>query len=285
MKEPGVEILPGSAGLADWRSKIMNSQSLGRLAGKRVLVTGASSGIGKALALAFAKEGAAVAIGANQRASQAQQVANSIAAGGGKAIVVVGDLVSKKDTNRIVDEAVTGLSGLDTFVHCAGVDVTQTALVHETSDEIWDQMVTIHMTSAFRIARRAIPTLLKNQASSVLLVGSVAGLVGWAGDVAYNVAKAGLHHLAKCIAADYAKTGLRANAIAPGVIDTPLTRAYASGMEGGLEAGMLELAKMHPIGRYATVEEVTGAAVYLVSDESRFVTGVILPIDGGLTMV
>ncbi len=263
----------------------MNSQYSGRLTGKRVLVTGASSGIGKAFALAFAKEGAAVALGANKRAAQAQQVAQSITAVGGKATVVVGDLVSNKDTNRIVDEAVNGLGGLDTFVHCAGVDVAQTALVHETSNEIWDQMITIHMTSAFRIARRALPTLLSNQLSSVLFVGSVAGLVGWTGDVAYNVAKAGLHHLAKCIAADYAKAGLRANAIAPGVIDTPLTRAYASGMEGGLDAGMIELAKMHPIGRYATVDEVTGAAVYLISDEARFVTGIILPIDGGLTMV
>lgn len=263
----------------------MVSQSLGRLAGKRVLITGASSGIGKALALAFAKEGAAVALGANQRAAQALQVSQSISDAGGKAMVVVGDLVSHKDTNRIVDEAVDGLGGLDTFVHCAGVDVLQTAPVHETSDEIWNQMITVHLTSAFWLAKRAIPSLLNNKTSSVLFVGSVAGLVGWAGDVAYNVAKAGLHHLAKCIAADYAKTCLRANVIAPGVIDTPLTRAYASGMEGGLEAGMLELAKMHPMGRYATVEEVTGAAVYLTSDEARFVTGIILPIDGGLTMV
>ena len=148
----------------------MGSESLGRLAGKRVLITGASSGIGKALALSFAKEGAAVALGANQRASQAQQIAHSISVVGGKAIVVVGDLVSNQDTDRIVDEAVNGLGGLDTFVHCAGVDVLQTAPVHETSDEIWNQMITVHLTSAFRIAKRAIPSLLKNENSSVLFV-------------------------------------------------------------------------------------------------------------------
>ena len=125
----------------------MGSESLGRLAGKRVLITGASSGIGKALALSFAKEGAAVALGANQRASQAQQIAHSISVVGGKAIVVVGDLVSNQDTDRIVDEAVNGLGGLDTFVHCAGVDVLQTAPVHETSDEIWNQMITVNLTS------------------------------------------------------------------------------------------------------------------------------------------
>jgi NAD(P)-dependent dehydrogenase (short-subunit alcohol dehydrogenase family) len=89
----------------------------------------------------------------------------------------------------------------------------------------------------------------------------------------------------RCIAADYAKAGLRANAIAPGVIDTPLTRGYAGGMEGGEEAGMKVLAGLHPLGRYARPDEVAGAALYLASDKAAFITGVILPVDGGMTMI
>jgi NAD(P)-dependent dehydrogenase (short-subunit alcohol dehydrogenase family) len=150
---------------------------------------------------------------------------------------------------------------------------------------MWDQMLALHTTAAFRLSKRLIPTLLRGSNPSIIFIGSVAGMVGWQDDVAYNVAKAGLHHLARCIASDYAKAGLRANVIAPGVIDTPLTRGYASGMEGGIEAGLKVLAAMHPMGRYAQPEEIAGAAVFLASDRARFVTGVILPVDGGLTNV
>jgi NAD(P)-dependent dehydrogenase (short-subunit alcohol dehydrogenase family) len=99
------------------------------------------------------------------------------------------------------------------------------------------------------------------------------------------VAKAGLQHLARCIASDYAKTGLRANVIAPGVIDTPLTRYYAAGMPGGQAEGLKVLAAMHPMGRYAAAEEIAGVALFLASDKASFITGVVLPVDGGLTMV
>lgn len=256
-----------------------------RLDGKRALVTGGSSGIGAAIVKALAASGAHVAIGASRRVEQARQMAETIRAGGGTATAIAADLAHAENCQRLVDEAVSALGGLDILIHSAGIDVTQTASLHETPDETWDQMLAIHLTAAFHISKRAIPALLKNPASSVLFVGSVAGIVAWEGDVAYNVAKAGLHHLARCIAADYSKQGLRANAIAPGVIDTPLTRGYASGMPGGEAEGMKVLAGLHPVGRYAAVEEVASAAVYLVSDQASFITGTVLPIDGGLTMI
>jgi NAD(P)-dependent dehydrogenase (short-subunit alcohol dehydrogenase family) len=127
--------------------------------------------------------------------------------------------------------------------------------------------------------------LLNGTNPSVIFIGSINGLIAWEGDVAYSVAKAGLHHLARCIASDYAKQGLRANVIAPGVIDTPLTRNYASGMEGGEVSGLKVLASLHPVGRYAKPDEVAGAAVFLASDKASFITGTVLPVDGGLTMV
>jgi NAD(P)-dependent dehydrogenase (short-subunit alcohol dehydrogenase family) len=119
----------------------------------------------------------------------------------------------------------------------------------------------------------------------MVFIGSVCGLVAWEGDVAYNVAKAGLQHLARCIASAYAKQGLRANVIAPGVIDTPLTRNYASGMPGGEAEGLKTLAAMHPIGRYAEPDEIAHAAAFLASDKASFITGTVLPIDGGLVNV
>ncbi len=257
----------------------------GILAGQRAYVTGGSSGIGAAIVKAFATQGARVAIGASRHADQARAAARSLPASGGNHIVVQADLYDHQQTIRAADEVIAGLGGLDIFVHSAGIDVTQTAPTHETSDELWDRMMTLHLTAAFRLSKRLIPALLKGNKPSIIFIGSVCGLVAWEGDVAYNVAKAGLHHLARCIASDYAKAGLRANVISPGVIDTPLTRNYAGGMPGGEAEGLRVLANMHPVGRYAEPNEIAEAAAFLASDKASFITGVVLPIDGGLTMV
>lgn len=258
---------------------------IGKFTGRRAYVTGGSSGIGAAVVAALAAEGADVAIGASQRARQAEAAAAKLQAQGRRVVVIKADLSNRAETDHAADEVLRELGGLDIFVHCAGIDVTQTNPTHDTPDETWDRMLAIHLTAAFRLSKRLLPALLKGSRPSVTFVGSVAGLVAWEGDVAYNVAKAGLHHLARCIAADYAKQGLRANAIAPGVIDTPLTRGYASGMEGGEEAGMKMLSGLHPIGRYATPDEVAATVMFLASDEAGFITGTVLPVDGGMTMI
>ena len=257
----------------------------GILAGRRAYVTGGSSGIGAAIVKTFAQEGARVAIGASRHADEARAMARDLPSSGGKHTVVQADLYDRQQTERAADEVITGLGGLDIFVHSAGIDVTQTAPTHETSDELWDRMMTLHLTAAFRLSKRLIPALLKGTNPSIVFIGSVCGLVAWQDDVAYNVAKAGLQHLGRCIASDYAKLGLRANIIAPGVIDTPLTRNYASGMPGGEAEGLKTLANMHPIGRIASANEIAEAAAFLASDKASFITGVVLPIDGGLTMV
>jgi NAD(P)-dependent dehydrogenase (short-subunit alcohol dehydrogenase family) len=257
----------------------------GLLQGRRAYVTGGSSGIGAAVVQALAAEGADVAIGASRHSEQAKAAALRLATGGRKAVVIQADLLDRRATDEAARQVIAELGGLDIFVHCAGIDVSQTAVTHQTPDETWDRMMALHLTAAFRLSKALLPELVKGKNPSVTFVGSVAGLVAWEGDVAYNVAKAGLHHLARCIAADYAKQGLRANAIAPGVIDTPLTRGYASGMEGGEAAGMKVLAGLHPIGRYATPEEVAGAVLFLSSDKAGFITGAILPVDGGMTMI
>ena len=255
----------------------------GLLGGKRAYVTGGSSGIGAAIVKVFAEEGARVAIGASAHAKEAAAMAKSLPGGGH--IVVQADLYDREAIARAADEVVGGLGGLDIFVHSAGIDVTQTALTHETSEETWDKMISLHLNAAFFLSKRLIPTMLKGNKPAMVFIGSVCGLVAWEGDVAYNVAKAGLQHLARCIASDYAKQGLRANTIAPGVIDTPLTRNYAAGMPGGEAEGLKTLAAMHPIGRTAEPDEIAHAAAFLASDKASFITGTVLPIDGGLVNV
>lgn len=257
----------------------------GILAGRRAFVTGGSSGIGAAIVETFAAEGADIAIGASRHADRARATAKRLSAAGRRAVVIEADLLDREATDRAAGQAIKDLGGLDIFVHCAGIDVSQTAPTHQTPDETWDRMLALHLTAAFRISKRVIPALLNGTNPSIIFIGSVAGLVAWEGDVAYNVAKAGLHHLARCIAADYAKSGLRANVLAPGVIDTPLTRGYAAGMDGGEAAGMKVLAGLHPMGRYAKPAEVASAALFLASANATFITGAILPVDGGMTMV
>ena len=252
---------------------------------KRVYVTGGSSGIGTAICEAFAAEGARVAIGASRRVAEAEALLKRIRSKGGDGLIVRANLHSREETDRAADEVLKGLGGLDVFVHSAGIDVSQSFPVHQTTDETWDNMISLHVTAAFRLSKRLIPALLQGTNPSIIFIGSINAIVAWEGDVGYSVAKAGLHHLARCIAADYAKQGLRANVLAPGVIDTPLTRSYASGMPGGEAEGLKTLAGLHPMGRYAMPHEVAGAAVFLASEKASFITGAVLPVDGGLTMV
>jgi NAD(P)-dependent dehydrogenase (short-subunit alcohol dehydrogenase family) len=253
------------------------------LAGKRAYVTGGSSGIGAAIVKTFAEEGARVAIGASTHAKEAEAMAKTLPGSGH--VVVKADLTDRKQIAQAAQDVIAGLGGLDIFVHSAGVDVTQTAVAHETSEALWDKMMDLHLNAAFFLSKALIPTLLKGNKPALVFIGSVCGLVAWEGDVAYNVAKAGLQHLARCLASDYAKQGLRANVIAPGVIDTPLTRNYAGGMPGGEAEGLKTLAAMHPIGRIAVPQEIASAAAFLASDKASFITGTVLPIDGGLVNV
>ena len=255
----------------------------GLLSDKRAYVTGGSSGIGAAIVKTFAEEGARVAIGASTHAREAEALAKSLPNNGH--LVVQADLTDRKQIAQAANDVVVGLGGLDIFVHSAGIDVTQTAVAHETSDALWDKMMDLHLNAAFFLSKALIPTMLKGNKPAMVFIGSVCGLVAWEGDVAYNVAKAGLQHLARCIASDYAKQGLRANVIAPGVIDTPLTRNYAAGMPGGEAEGLKTLAAMHPIGRIAVPAEIAGAVAFLASDKASFITGTVLPIDGGLVNV
>src|SRR5262245_50672419 len=149
----------------------------GILAGRRAYVTGGSSGIGAAIVKAFAAEGARVAIGASSQAQRAQATAKTLPVSGDPHIVVRANFYDKAETQRAADEVIAGLGGLDIFVHSAGIDVTRTAPTHETSDELWDQMMGLHLNAAFRLSKRLIPALLQGKSPSIIFIGSVCGLV------------------------------------------------------------------------------------------------------------
>jgi NAD(P)-dependent dehydrogenase (short-subunit alcohol dehydrogenase family) len=257
---------------------------MGRLAAKRALVTGASSGIGAGIARAFAREGAAVAACGRDIERTAATRAD-IEAAGGRAIALVGDVARSADVDRIVAAAVAELGGVDLLVNCAGIgELDGWVPVHEHSLDAWQRTLDVNLTGAFLMARAVIPHMLTAGAGAMVHVSSVCSITVWPGDSAYGVSKAGLDALSNHIAVEYAKAGIRSNTVQPGEILTPLheSAASASADAARWERDVLE---RHPIGRFGTVDEIAEAAVFLCSDACGFLTGASIPIDGGYSRV
>src|SRR3990172_876609 len=257
-----------------------------RLEGKRALVTGASSGIGRAIAERFAAEGAAVAAGAHRSREGAGETLRRVRAAGSDGLVVLGDVADEADAARIVAEAAAGLGGLDVVVNNAGIDHTSGPIeIADLDAELWDRINAVNLRGPFLVSKYAIPHLLARGGGAVLGIGSVGGLVAWPGAGAYSCAKAGMHTLMRTIAVEYADRGIRANCICPGVIEgTAMHEAYllAATDRDAFERAAREL---HPVKRFGTPDEIAALAVTLCSDEARFVTGALIPAGGGLTAV
>ena len=259
---------------------------MGRLEGKRALVTGASSGIGRAIAERFAAEGAAVAVGAQRGREAAEETLRRVRAAGSDGLVVLGDVADEGDAARIVAEAAAGLGGLDVVVNNAGIDHTSGPIeIADLDVELWDRINAVNLRGPFLVSKYAIPHLLARGGGAVLGIGSVGGLVAWPGAGAYSAAKAGMHTLMRTIAVEYADRGIRANCICPGVIEgTAMHEAY---LQAATDRDAFERAarELHPVKRFGTPDEIAALAVTLCSDEARFVTGALIPADGGLTAV
>jgi NAD(P)-dependent dehydrogenase (short-subunit alcohol dehydrogenase family) len=249
-------------------------------------VTGASTGIGRAIAVRFAAEGASVAIGVHSNLEAAEETLGRVRNEGGRGLIVRGDVAEEADAARIVGETVAALGGLDTIVLNAGIDdLSGPTDVADYDIPIWDRIVAVNLRGAFLVARFGLPHLLSNGGGAVLGIGSVGGLVAWPGASAYCAAKAGLHALVQTIAVENAEQGIRANCICPGVIEgTAMHEGYLaeSSDPDALEEAALRL---HPMGRFGRPEEIAALAVALCSDEAAFVTGALLPADGGFTAV
>jgi 3-oxoacyl-[acyl-carrier protein] reductase len=256
---------------------------LGRLEGKRALVTGASSGIGREVANRFAREGANVAVGGRDP-ERTQRTVDEIAARGATAVSALGDVSEPESARAVVDGAAAALGGLDCVVSNAGIDVSDWIPVHEWDVEAFDEILRVNLRGPFLVAKYAIPHLLAAGGGSLVHMSSVCAITVWSGDCGYDVSKAGLNMLSDHIAVEYGARGIRSNTLMPGVIETELHRSVMDSMEGGAEMEAALLTK-HPIGRFGRVEEVADACVLLCADEAGFMTGANISIDGGYSRV
>ncbi len=257
---------------------------MNRLPGKRAIVTGASSGIGEGIAKALAREGAQVALWARDR-ERTEAVREAIAADGGVVHALLGDVSDPATVQEAVDEAASAMDGIDTVVNCAGIgELDGWVPVHEHSLGAWERTLAVNLTGPFLIEKASIPHMLDAGGGAFLHISSVCSLTVWAGDSAYSVSKAGLNMLSDHIAVEYGKHGIRSNTLCPGEILTPMHETAASASADAREWERQVLSR-HPIGRFGEVAEVAEDAVFLCSDESGFLTGANVPIDGAYSRV
>jgi NAD(P)-dependent dehydrogenase (short-subunit alcohol dehydrogenase family) len=243
---------------------------------KSVIVTGATSGIGRATAIAFAREGASLVL-TGRDAQQLRDAAGAVAASGGTAVNCAVDITSDDAPEQIVKAALDGFGGIDVLVNAAGVIAGGT--LENTSDETWDAMMNVNLRGPFRLMRAAAPHL-RARKGAVVNVSSVNGLRSFAGVLAYCVSKAGMDHLTRCAALEMAPHGVRVNAVNPGVTVTNLHRR--SGMNEDSYGKFLERSKeTHPLGRPGQPEEIAALILYLASERAGWMTGETIPIDGG----
>jgi len=239
-------------------------------------VTGASSGIGRATAVRFGRDGAAVlAVGREPRALN--EVCAAVDAEGGRAVPCVADVTTADAPDAIVRAALDAFGGLSAVVNAAGIIASGT--IESTADDPWDQMVDINLRAPFRLMRAAVPALIASR-GAIVNVSSVTGLRAFPGVLAYCVSKAGLDQLTRCAALELAPKGVRVNAVNPGVVVTNLHRR--SGMPEDNYAAFLERSKdTHPLGRAGNADEIAELIAFLASDRAGWITGETISIDGG----
>jgi NAD(P)-dependent dehydrogenase (short-subunit alcohol dehydrogenase family) len=247
-----------------------------RLAGKVALITGAGMGIGREASLLFAAHGARVVV-ADINRQAADETVDLVRVAGGEAIMVNGDVAIEADVRRMAAEGVQAFKGLHILYNNAGVlwkDRDRSVL--ETDDTQWERVIAINLKSAFWVTKYGIPHLQRAGGGSIILVGSVSALAGFTrAQDAYTAAKGGLISLNKSLAIQFAKDNIRSNIIHPGIVDTPLQAPYLStALRKEFETGI-------PLGRIAHPREIAHVALFLASDESSYMTGAELVVDGG----
>ena len=246
---------------------------MGMLDGKVALITGAARGIGKAIALKFASEGADVAFTDLVINEAAEETIAEIAAFGHKVKGYASNAASFDETHAVVEEILKDFGRIDILVNNAGI--TKDGLVMRMSEAQWDAVIAVNLKSAFNFIHAVVPQMARQRGGSIINMASIAGQMGNPGQVNYASSKAGLIAMAKSVAKEMGSRGIRANAIAPGYVITEMTNALP-------EAVREEYIKNIPLKRGATVEEIANTALYLASDLSSYVTGQVIAVNGGL---
>jgi 3-oxoacyl-[acyl-carrier protein] reductase len=246
------------------------------LTGRVALVTGASRGLGKAMALAFARQGADVVVNYRESVAGAEAVVAEISGMGRKGIAVQGSTAEGRDAcEAIVKAAIDAFEKVDILVNNAGI--TRDDLLIRMDADDWDPVIATNLSGPFWMTRAVARPMMKARHGRIINMSSVAGRIGNAGQANYVAAKAGLIGLTKTTARELASRGITCNAIAPGLIDTDI-------LIGLPEAAKQAILQITPMGEIGKVEDVAAAAVYFASDEARFVTGQVLGVDGGVAM-
>jgi NAD(P)-dependent dehydrogenase (short-subunit alcohol dehydrogenase family) len=246
------------------------------LAGKVALVTGAGSGLGRSIALAFARAGASLAlIDIDEGTAQV-----TLDASGADGAVAGADVAVTPAVGQAVADLADRVGAPDVVVNNAGIAGAGRRPLHETSIEDWERVLAVNLTGAFLVCRAALPLLLERGAGVIVNVASAAGLVALPGRSGYAASKAGLIHLTRTVAVEYADAGIRANALCPGYADTPLVAAGFADAERAAR-----LLRMIPMRRVAQPDEIASAALFLASEASAYMTGQTLVVDGGWTAI
>jgi NAD(P)-dependent dehydrogenase (short-subunit alcohol dehydrogenase family) len=249
-----------------------------RLKGKIGIVTGAGSGIGRACAIALASEGARVAL-VGRRRDRIEDVAHKI---GDSAVAIPADVSNTSEVHRLIDDTVNHFGGLNFLLNNAGV--LHTGNAEQITEEQWDHTFIVNVRAVWQLSRSALPHMRKVGGGSIINVASTLGVVGARNRAAYAASKGAVVLLTKCMAIDHGHENIRINAICPGFVETDLTAAVI-GSAPDPATVRRERTAAHPIGRLGRPEDIAGLAVYLVSDESTWVTGAALPVDGGYLAV
>ena len=243
------------------------------LSGKMALVTGASRGIGRAIAVRLAQLGAQVGVNYFKSLEGANEVVEAIKANGGQALAIQGDVSKFVEAQRVVKATTDAFGRLDILVNNAGT--TRDSLLALMKEEDWDLILTTNLKSVFNVSKAALRPMMKQKYGRIVNITSVAGIAGNPGQTNYSAAKAGVIGFTKAMAKEYGTRGITVNAVAPGYVPTDLTNPLPQEIKDGL-------LKLTALQRFGTSEEVADAVAFLASDSARYITGQVLAVDGGI---